>query len=243
MSQYTRFPDPASGIKIYPSATNFPADPGRDGVQAVAADTNTIYIYDTSIPGWAPVANPGAAIAIDALQGDVTATGPGVVNATVNSVGGETATDIATSVQDTQAATSSNTPSTIVKRDAMGEFSATDITISGGKVQTQLDNKQPFAKVVRITKSANYNVGSSDDYIGCDSTAASFTLTLPAANTVTSGKKYIIKDEGGSAGVNSIFISPSGTDTIDGVNASYIANVGYESITLVCNGANAWFII
>lgn len=131
MSQYTRYPDPASGIKIYPSVINFPVNPGRDGVQAVAADTNTIYIYDTSIPGWAPVANPGAVIAITGLQADVSATGPGVVNATVNSVGGASAVDIATSVSDTQAATDLSTASTLMKRDASSKTALKGLKLDG----------------------------------------------------------------------------------------------------------------
>lgn len=601
MSNYTRFPDPASGIKIYPSVIDFPANPGKDGVQAVAADTNTIYIFDTATNSWQAVANPGAAIAIDGLKDDVSATGPGVVSATVNSVGGASAGDIASATNEVLAATAAATPSTLAKRDASansafnilkvsdgsalapsytfsnslttglfslaantlnlstngvermaitssgnvgigtsspnaklqinnsgtqlglsvystssnntvelynqgttnytlalnsaansaftgasiggyfarGTLSAraqtlandtllsisasgytgaavagisagiafaadenTSATAFGGQIvfattpnstvqplpsarmviknsgkvgintltpseqlevsgntkstnfysgngtaaapsytfsnslgtgmylpaantlsfstsgsrqmtitsagdvgigtstpskalsvngsgissygyylyadtttgmswtgvagemqfvssnvealkirsnqkikistltasqlvatdasqnlqsldtatypslteisyvkgvtsdiQTQLNNKQPFAQVVRITKSANYNLASTDDYIGCDSSAASFTLSLPAANTVSNGKKFIIKDEGGNAGTFSIFIAPSGTDKIDGVNASTSLDVGYESLTLVCNGADAWFII
>jgi hypothetical protein len=110
-------------------------------------------------------------------------------------------------------------------------------------IQTQLNNKQPFAQVTRITKSANYNVASSDDYIGCSTVSASFALTLPAASSVANGKKIIIKDEGGAATANPLSISPSGTDKIDGLNAAQSLNVNYESITIVCNGVDSWFII
>lgn len=131
MSNYTRYPDPAGGIKIYPSVTDFPIDPGRDGVQAVAADTNTLYIYDTSVPGWQPIANPGAVVAITGLQADVSATGPGVVNATVNSVGGAAAADVATSVSDTQAATDLSTASTLMKRDASSKTALKGLKLDG----------------------------------------------------------------------------------------------------------------
>lgn len=70
----------------------------------------------------------GAGSAITSLTGDVTGTGPGATAATVAFVGGESAADVATSVNDTQDATSSNTASTIVKRDASGDFSANEIT-------------------------------------------------------------------------------------------------------------------
>jgi len=82
MSTYSTSSIP-QGIAIYANATLFPVT-AQDGEQAVAADTNTLYIYDTSVPGWQAVANPGAAIAIDALTGEVTATGPGVVAATIS---------------------------------------------------------------------------------------------------------------------------------------------------------------
>lgn len=130
MSKYTRYPDPAGGIKIYPSVVNFPPS-AQDGAQAVAADTNTIYIYDTSVPGWQPVANPGAAVAIDGLQADVSATGPGVVNATVNSVGGAAAADIASATNDVLAATALSTASTLMKRDASAKTALKGLSLDG----------------------------------------------------------------------------------------------------------------
>lgn len=65
---------------------------------------------------------------VTALTGDVTASGPGSVAATVAAVGGKTAAAVATSVTDTVAATNLNTVSTIVKRDGSGNFSAGTIT-------------------------------------------------------------------------------------------------------------------
>jgi len=253
-----------SGIQIYASALNFPAV-GIDGQQAVDATTNTIYIYQSDAPaGWKPVANPGAAIAIDALTGDVTATGPGVVAATVakiagNSVVGTTGnTNVVFSNSPTLSGTinlSGFTASQILALDASSNIqslttatypSLTELSYVKGvtsSIQTQLNNKQPFAQVTRITKSANYNVTSSDDYIGCSTVSASFTLTLPAASSVANGKKFIIKDEGGACTAKPLSVSPNGTDKIDGVNAAQLLNVNYESITIVCNGADAWFII
>jgi len=253
-----------TGIQILPSAVDFPSV-GLDGQQLVAADTNTIYIYDTTVPaGWKPVANPGAAIAIDALTGDVTATGPGVVAATVAKIAGNTvsgttgSTNVVFSNSPTLSGTiklSGFTGSQILALDASSNIqslttatypSLTELSYVKGvtsSIQTQLNNKQPFAQVTRITKSANYNVTSSDDYIGCSTVSASFTLTLPAASSVANGKKIIIKDEGGAATAKPLSISPNGTDKIDGLNAAQSLNVNYESITIVCNGVDSWFII
>lgn len=62
------------------------------------------------------------------LTGDVTATGPGSAAATVAQVGGVTAANVATGVGLANAATNANTVSTIVRRDASGNFSAGTIT-------------------------------------------------------------------------------------------------------------------
>jgi hypothetical protein len=131
MSNYTRFPEISGGIKIYPSATNFPVNPGKDGIQAVAADTNTIYIFDTTTSTWVPVATPGASIAITSLTSDVSATGPGAASATVNSVGGAAAVDIASATSDVLAATDLSTSSTLMKRDASGETSLDGLNLDG----------------------------------------------------------------------------------------------------------------
>jgi hypothetical protein len=67
---------------------------------------------------------------IIALTSDVTATGPGSVAATVVSVGGSSAANIHSAELVANAATNLNTPSTIVKRDGSGNFSAGTITAS-----------------------------------------------------------------------------------------------------------------
>ena len=113
-----------------------------------------------------------------------------------------------------------------------------------GSVQTQIDSKENKASVTRITQTANYNVSATDDYIGCDSAtpAASFTLTLPDASTAYSGKRLIIKDEGGLCTSYNIIVNAAGGQTIDG-SSSYTLNSNYESVTLICNGTDEWFII
>lgn len=83
MSQYSRYPVPFGPLPIYPSAAFLPANE-VDGFTAIVADTDTIYAYNAGTMTWLAVATPGAAIAIDGLTGDVTATGPGVVPATIS---------------------------------------------------------------------------------------------------------------------------------------------------------------
>lgn len=67
---------------------------------------------------------------ITALTGDVSATGPGSSASTVNSVGGSSAANVNSATIAANAATSANTPSTIVKRDGAGDFNASNIGVS-----------------------------------------------------------------------------------------------------------------
>lgn len=72
----------------------------------------------------------GGGSAITALTADVTASGPGSAAATVAFVGGSSAANVNTAEVAANAATSANTASTIVKRDALGDFGAGTITAS-----------------------------------------------------------------------------------------------------------------
>lgn len=85
-----------------------------------------------------------------------------------------------------------------------------------------------------------YEVLESDYYIGVN-TAGPVTLNLPLAALVGSAKVYIIKDETGQAATNAINIIPAAGNLIDG-QASYVISIGYESITMVCDGTN-WLIV
>lgn len=68
---------------------------------------------------------------ISSLNGDVTATGPGAATATVVMVGGVSASNVASGANLANAATSLDTPSTIVLRDSSGNFAAGTITAAG----------------------------------------------------------------------------------------------------------------
>jgi microcystin-dependent protein len=65
---------------------------------------------------------------LSALTGDVTATGPGSVAATVATVGGSTAANIHSAELSANSATDVNTANKIVARDSVGNFSAGTIT-------------------------------------------------------------------------------------------------------------------
>lgn len=94
-SIYVNLPSVGNGHWKAPVAitSSLPLNGNSVGDVRLAEDTNTIYVWTGS--AWLAVATPGAAIAIDALLGDVTATGPGAVPATVAFVGGQSAASVA----------------------------------------------------------------------------------------------------------------------------------------------------
>jgi len=111
---------PVATVTLLPAVGNFLGD------VRVALDTGAIYYWNGT--SWILEVAPNPNVGIDALIGDVTATGPGVATATVAFVDGVSAANIAAGATSANNATSADTPNTIVKRDGSGNFSATTIT-------------------------------------------------------------------------------------------------------------------
>jgi len=87
---------------------------------------------------------------------------------------------------------------------------------------------------------ATYTILVTDFYLGVDTSSNTVTLTLPAAATAGVGKTYVVKDEGGQAGVNQITIDGDGSETIDG-DATFPITSPYGAANLYTDGSN-WFI-
>ncbi len=81
---------------------------------------------------WTSLAAAGSGLT--ALTGDVTASGSGSVAATVNSVGGSSAASLHAAELAANAATPANSASTIIKRDASGNFAAGAVTLTSATV-------------------------------------------------------------------------------------------------------------
>lgn len=109
-----------------------PTAPPPGNIEIYAKTDDVVYVLD-SAGNETPIGTPAS---LTDLTGDVSASGPGSAVATVNSVGGKTAAAIATSVDDTQAATSLNTFNTIVKRDGSGNIFATNLSGSTSGTNT-----------------------------------------------------------------------------------------------------------
>ncbi len=54
---------------------------------------------------------------------------------------------------------------------------------------------------------------------------------------------FWVKDITGTAATNNITVTPNGTDTIDGVNASITINENAAARMLISDGAAAWYIL
>ena len=118
---------------------------------------------------------------ITGLTGDVSATGPGNVSATVNSVGGSAAADIHNAELLANAATSLNVGNDIVKRDNTGSFAAT--TITSNLIGDVTGNAVGFTGSLAgdVTGSQSATVVSS---VGGSTASAINTATI-AANAAT----------------------------------------------------------
>lgn len=93
----------------------------------------------------------------------------------------------------------------------------------------------------RTATAISYTILTTDYIIGVTSTASVRTLTLPTVAAAGIGRTYVIKDESGLCGTNSITIDGNGSETIDGA-LTYVMNVNYQSVTLYCTGA-AWMVV
>jgi len=143
-STFINIPDSGSPSWKDPvaNAGSLPLNGNSNGDTRVTLDTDAIYVWNGT--AWIEVATPASASnAITGLIGDVSASGPGSVPATVNFVGGVSAANVASGATAANAATSSNTPNTIVKRDGSGDFSTQQITLGANPtINLQTATKQ-----------------------------------------------------------------------------------------------------
>lgn len=87
----------------------------------------------------------------------------------------------------------------------------------------------------RVLVNVNYSISTVDNYVGA--TAGSLILTLPKASLVPNGQTLIIKNEGNFTNT----VKATTGDYIDANTSTTI--LAYESLTLVCNGADKWLLI
>lgn len=90
--------------------------------------------------------------------------------------------------------------------------------------------------------SGSFSVGANDSSVALlvDTTGGAATCTLPLANTVPAGRELLLIDYKGKSEVNTITVTPTGADNINGANASYVFARNYGSLILVGDGIGNW---
>jgi hypothetical protein len=197
----------------------------------------TLYLQDSS----GNIYPFASTTSISQLTGDVSAIGPGSAVATVNSVGGQSASNIAAATVAYGNATSAATPSTLVLRDGSANFSANIITASLNGNATTATNATNAITAINFTGSL------SGDVTGTQSaTVVSFVGGVTAANVASganlangatalnSPSTIVRRDGSGNFAAGTITANLTGNATnVTGIVA--IANGGTNSSTALNN--------
>lgn len=104
-----------------------------------------------------------------------------------------------------------------------------------GQPQWYSPSPYPFQLPSLVNKSANYTVVAGDTASYLNATA-DVTFTLPSLSGFANNQPFYFKN----SSTNSVLIAPNGTDTIDGVNASYRIPA-YEFVQVISSAAG-WVV-
>lgn len=117
-----------------------------------------------------------------------------------------------------------------------GALTVTGALVSAGTSSTGAD-RVAFSAITTSTTLA----AATHSNVSASTSGGAVVLTLPASVTGNVGTIFVI--EKGDTSANLLTITPNGTDTIDGVNASIVVMGMGSSVTLVASGTGAWVII
>jgi len=96
---------------------------------------------------------------------------------------------------------------------------------------------ESLLKRVSTSKTAAYTIDGSDYLVLADSTAGSFSITLPLVEK-HKGQKFVIKQIGSA---NTVTIDGDGTETIDGALTQAITTQ-YDFMGIISDGTEWWII-
>jgi hypothetical protein len=118
---------------------------------------------------------------------------------------------------------------------------------NGAGVPVQLTNGTAIAIsgsgafAVKTPSSYPYTVIAEDaQKVLLIDTSSARTINLPAATT---SMFFQVKDINGHCGANNISVVPSGTDTIDNVNATYTCYTDFIAQGFISDGVSNWYAI
>ncbi len=201
-------------------AVTYPTTHGISGQVLSTTGSGTLIWSTTAAPSDASNSAKG----IVQLAGDL---GGNAISPTVNSIGGVSSSTIGTINTTVTAATNNNTVSTIVKRDASGNFSAGTITAAlSGNVTGSLNGNASTATTA--TTAGNITATSNSTLVTIS--------TLSAVGTITSGTISVttdIKTAGklvagtvtypNTHGISGQFLSTTGSGTLTWTSSSSVS--------------------
>lgn len=109
----------------------------------------------------------------------------------------------------------------------------------GGALVSPPGNAQVF-EFQNVSSSLTIGPADTFVYLAVDTTAAR-TITLPLANSVASGRIYILKDVSDNADNFNITLDTSGSDLIDG-QSSVAINSASSTTMVIGDGVSNWYI-
>lgn len=95
----------------------------------------------------------------------------------------------------------------------------------------------------QTTVASNTAIQASDSFVTLlVNTATTRTITLPAANSVSAGRFYVVIDATGSAGTNNITLARTGSDTVDGTAGSVALGIDRGVWVVESDGVSKWHL-
>jgi hypothetical protein len=161
--------------------------------------------------------------------GTITANLTGTATNALN-VGGVTAANVAAGANLANAATALNTASTIVRRDASGNFTAGTITANlTGNLTGNLD-------LGTLSRSAASTLLDTDNQVVfVNANAGAVTITLPPASATTVGRVYRIYKTDASA--NAVTVAGDVGDTVNGTTST---TVRWQFLDIIGFSSTSW---
>jgi hypothetical protein len=183
-----------------------------------------------------------AGTGITSTTGNIVA-GTGNINATAGSMSAGTSVSAGTTVTAGTGLTVSAFGAGSVVSSTIGVFSSVNgtagqvLTSNGAGVAPsfQAAGGGGGSLTYTATSTSPYVVLGTDDYIGVTA-AGAFSVELP--NAPATGRYFVVKDTGGTAGTDNITVTTvGGAVTIDGAT-TFVMNTDYQSAEFIFNGTS-----
>jgi len=120
----------------------------------------------------------------------------------------------------------------------MESGTGTGFPVFGGKAGSTLfvDADGNLGQGNIVSKTANYTITATDYVVLCDTSSATFTISLPAASGFTGRIFYVKKTD---TSTNSVSIDPNGTETLDD-RSFFNLRRRFAAVAFISDGTN-WF--